>query len=155
MSHDGHNVHNALAVKFKEKYQSGFSSAELSNEECETLLKTITLTYSRITLILDALDECEERSRLWLLNSFDRLVCVCSGLKIFISSRRNDDIKRRLRDKINFGIDATNNSNNIKVFVLSKLNEGEEERGQPFSDGLRNKIVQTLFEKSRGMCVFY
>jgi hypothetical protein len=107
--------------------------------------------YRRTTIVLDALDECDEESRLNLIKIFDRLTNDISNLKIFISSRRDDDIKRRLELKTNLGVDVTNNQEDIRKFVLAKLEEGQLDRRKPFTDELRTNIVDILFEQSNGM----
>lgn len=103
--------------------------------------------YKRTTFIIDALDECERSSRIELIDALNRLVKEVSGLKVLISSRRDDDLRRKLQDGAKLEIDATKNQDDIQKFVLTKLNE----RHKPFSTELQNDIINTLHEKSHGM----
>ena len=151
ISSDSAQLHSALAEKYEEKYRSGFSSVHLSNEEAERLLQIQMKCYRRTTLIVDALDECDRSSRVLLIAALYRLVNDIPNLRIIISSRPDDDIKRKLEDKGKLEIDATKNQEDIKKFVLAKLDEDALERPIPFSDQLRNDIIDILFKKSDGM----
>ena len=144
-------LHSALTEKYAEKYRSGFSSAHFSNEEAENLLQILMKANKRTTLIIDALDECDKSSRVVLIETLNRLVNGIPNLKILISSRWDDDIKRKLKEKAKLEVDATKNQEDIKKFVLAKLDEDAADRPIPFTDQLRRDIVEILFEKSDGM----
>lgn len=132
-------VQEALVRKYEEKRQSGFSSAVLSRDESKNLLRELVQSHQRTTLIIDALYECSEDDTVDLIQIFDQLVKDTTNLKILISSRRNHDIKKRLETKINLGIEATDNAEDIREFVGVRLREGEERRLKPFSEPLRKK----------------
>lgn len=86
-----------------------------------------------------------------LIETLNRLVNGIPNLKILISSRWDDDIKRKLKEKAKLEVDATKNQEDIKKFVLAKLDEDAADRPIPFTDQLRRDIVEILFEKSDGM----
>jgi Cdc6-like AAA superfamily ATPase len=151
LHHDKGRLHGSLVEKYQEKYRSGFASAHLSDEEAKDLLSRMAQSYQRTILVVDALDECEETSRLKLITIFNQLIEEVSQIKILISSRRDVDIKRKLETKTNLEIDATKNEEDIKKFVLARLDEDAADRAIPFSDSLRGEIVDTLFKKSLGM----
>ena len=67
-------------------------------KECEQQLLEAVNLYPRTTLVLDALDECDERSRIKFMQTIDFLVNESErALKVFISSRPDGDIKHRYR----------------------------------------------------------
>jgi hypothetical protein len=70
-------------------------------------------------------------------------------VKIFISSRPDGDIKERLRDRANIGINATDNQDDISRFVNSEITKHRRWRTMPAQ--LQTQIVETLQEKSQGM----
>lgn len=77
-------------------------------------------------------------------------------VKVLISSRRNEDIKARLQDKANIGIEATDNENDICTFVLARIASKADDLGMgpviPLA--LQAKMVETFQAKSNGMCVY-
>jgi hypothetical protein len=108
-------------------------------------------TYSRTTLVLDALDETYKQPRAELIDIFGYLINESPQLKIFISSRRDDDIKRQLAKGANVGIEATDNGNDIGKFVMDQIDQAQKRRRNPISPGLRQDIIQVLLDKSQGM----
>jgi hypothetical protein len=77
---------------------------------------------SQTTFILDALDECNEKTE--LVDAIHRLVNTSSRIKVLIASRREEDIKYRMGRKANIGMSATNNHDDISTF-LSGVIEGD------------------------------
>ena len=151
ISRDEQAIQDALVEIYKKKQRSGFASAQLTYEEAESLLSKLMQAYSRTTLVLDALDECREGSRLALIDTFRRLIELSSQLKILISSRRDQDIKLQLEMEASVGIEATDSQDDISKFVLARIGEDQERRRRPLSDTLRQEIVETLLDKSQGM----
>ncbi len=149
-------IHDALFRSYNLKRQTGFGSNKLSFEESEELLQELIrsfASYQRTTLILDAMDECDERVRLELIDVFNRLVETCDDLKILISSRENTDIQRQLQKEVNIGIQATDNHDDIYKFVMSTIALSRVERPKPLPKDLQEEITTTILDKSKGMCV--
>jgi Cdc6-like AAA superfamily ATPase len=151
MSRDQDAIQHCLAQLYEQKHREGFSSNKMSFEECETLLIRLIQAYTRSFLILDALDECDQQLRGDLIEVFNRLVNTSKGLKIFISSRRDADLKHQLEKKSNVGIEATDNQKDISTFVAETIKRNQEVRRIPIPKGLQDRIVETLLEKSGGM----
>ncbi|KAI0402123.1 hypothetical protein F4802DRAFT_577281 [Xylaria palmicola] len=118
----------------------------------EYLIKLLNL-YPRTTLILDALDECKPEERTNLLDFFDSIPSTSSKpVRIFISSRPEGDIRQRLSHLPNIEIQATDNESDIAKFVTQSIEKNGRwrdtlQRNQP----LKDEIVQTLLDQSRGM----
>lgn len=151
ISQDKQAIRDVVLQMYKEKQGTGFASTHLTYKEAEGLLPKLMRPYSQTTLVIDALDECHEESRLKLIATFDRLIEDLPQLKIFISSRRDGDIKHQLHKKANLGIEATDNQNDIAKFVHDTIETNQQQRRLPISDDLRKQIVETLLHKSRGM----
>ena len=118
--------------------------------DCKSLLLDLVNTYPRTTLVLDALDECEKHKRLELIAILDHVLAeALNPVKIFISSRPDGDIKERLRDRANIGINASDNQDDISRFVNSEITKHRKWRKMPAQ--LQTQIVETLQEKSQGM----
>lgn len=150
-SPDSLDIQDVLVEIYTAKRQSGFSSNQLTDSEAESLLQELMQAYSKTILVLDALDECNEKTRSALIEVFDRLTKTNPTLKLFISSRRDDDIQYRLHKEANLGIEATDNEEDIRNFVRTRLEEDQKRRRKPLSDGLQKEITKVLFSKSAGM----
>lgn len=146
-------IQQALVDAYKENQRKGAASMKLSLEESESLVLALTKAYSETILILDALDETDVEDREDLMETIDRLVSQSANLKVLISSRRDNDIKRRLKLKANLSVEATDNRDDISKFVQEKIEDAQQgrHRNKPISEGLRDEIVTNLLEKSEGM----
>jgi Cdc6-like AAA superfamily ATPase len=151
ISRDEQAVQASLADIYKAKQRTGFASARLTSEEAESLLPKLMQAYTRTTLVLDALDECHEDSRSSLIEAFSRLIQMSLQVRILVSSRRDQDIKLQLEKEANVGIEATDNHDDIRKYVLARIDEDRQRRRIPLSDKLREQIVQSLLDKSQGM----
>lgn len=140
-----------LVRLYKEREANAFTSVDLTFDESEDLLIKLFQLYSHTTLVLDALDECSEGLRTRLIQTFERLNTSSTNLKIFIASRRDDDIKLQLEKKANFGISARDNEGDIGKFVAEAIARDRPNRRTPLSDDLQDNIIQVLLEKSDGM----
>ncbi|KAJ5857483.1 hypothetical protein N7455_008377 [Penicillium solitum] len=146
-------IQQALVDAYKENQRKGAASIKPGLEESESLVLALTKAYSETILILDALDETDVEDREDLMDTIDRLVSQSANLKVLISSRRDNDIKRRLKLKANLSVEATDNRDDISKFVREKIEDAQQgrHRNKPISEGLRDEIVRTLLEKSEGM----
>jgi Cdc6-like AAA superfamily ATPase len=63
-----------LLSLYEEKERTGLASNIISIEESESLLKDLSQMYPQTTLILDAMDECDQACRSTLLKVFSSLV---------------------------------------------------------------------------------
>ncbi|RWA04068.1 hypothetical protein EKO27_g11040 [Xylaria grammica] len=118
----------------------------------EYLIKLIKL-YPGTVLVLDALDECGPEERTSLLDFFDSIPSQTSKpVRIFLSSRPEGDIRQRLIHIPSIEIQATDNEHDIAKFVTQNIEKHGRwsdtlKRNQP----LKNKIVNTLLDQSKGM----
>ncbi|KAJ3519472.1 hypothetical protein NM208_g14114 [Fusarium decemcellulare] len=95
--------------------------AVLDISTCKDLVVQFLEDYSRTTIILDALDECEKEMRSELMNVFDQLAREGNRLRIFLSSRTDDDIRQHFRSRPIIEIQATDNHCDISTFVHERL----------------------------------
>ncbi|KAJ9359811.1 hypothetical protein DTO280E4_4489 [Paecilomyces variotii] len=151
ISNDKKAIHQAFINSYDKRWQTGFSSRDPSLDECEKLITDLASTYPKVTFVLDALDETETRSRKRLFDFFNYLIEHVINAKIFISSRRDGDIKRQLERKANISIEATDNHDDIAKFVAERISENEKDRQYPISESLKSEIIDTLLHKSHGM----
>ncbi|KAH6983522.1 hypothetical protein BKA56DRAFT_549075 [Ilyonectria sp. MPI-CAGE-AT-0026] len=117
---------------------------------CEDELLESINGYSKTTLILDALDECEQESRWDLVSAMERLMSKAKKtLKIFIASRPDAETRDLFTSHPNIEIQARDNQADIEKFVIAEINKGGRQRR--ISPRLRQKIVNVILESSHGM----
>ena len=140
---------------YAEKEKPGFASSNLTFQQSCALIRELVAMYTKATLVLDALDECERATRHFLINEIDNLVSGSTScvIKVFISSRPDRDIKHRFQVGPNVCISATDNREDIRKFIVNTIDNSrqywlEVVTGAP---GLREEIVNTLHEKADGM----
>ena len=107
------------------------------------------------TIIIDALDECEQFLRLELLDALKEILQASSGLvKILVSSREVGDIVYQLEGCLNLEILASKNQADIVRFVdrgVDDLVKNRQLLSGKISDELRHEIKQVLCEKAGSM----
>lgn len=127
--------------------------APLSLKESKKLIqRLIQDEYSSVTIVIDALDECNSKKRGDLFRFLgDLLKLPGTIVKIFVSSRNEPDIFEVFGDSDNLYIDASNNAEDIRNFVEQEV----ETRllGGKAEDGLKELVKRKLCEKAQGMYV--
>ncbi|KAL0632096.1 hypothetical protein Q9L58_009028 [Maublancomyces gigas] len=148
-------LQTAVLSTYNAKKEAGFSSNSLEFQESLNIIISLTSIYSETYIVIDALDECDPLKRRRFLASLETIIKSSSGLvKIFVSSRDDDDIVRRLHGVPNLWIEAKDNRNDIQRFVEREISrcitQGDLLNGV-VEDEMRTRIIKTLIEKSHGM----
>lgn len=118
------------------------------------LVKSMDL-FSRITIVLDALDECNEDDREGLVKTLTSLTGNSSRpLRIFISSRPDEQIREAVYDQASLEVSMEANHDDIAKFILGEINSPDKNKQwKRIKKNLRDEVVSTLIEKSQGMLV--
>jgi hypothetical protein len=144
--------------KYMERESSGFAFGALSIEESRTLIIQLIEYYPLTTIIIDALDECDPRTRLELLEVLESILQDSSQLvKIFLSSRDDQDIVWQLKDYPNLEISSDRNKDDIEAFVNTETDRLVAKKRLLYNtsakEDLRQLIKDKLIAESRGMWV--
>jgi hypothetical protein len=152
----GHSLLKPAVDMYKLEESQAFSSGKLSLDETRDLIIRLVDEYPLATIVLDALDECDPGRRADLLDVLEHVLQDASSLvKIFISSRTDQDIVLRLESYPSLEIDPERNHVDIRRFVetetktliqrkrLLKLSQKQET--------MRDIIITELSEQARGM----
>ena len=140
-----------LRTRLRELYREmKEKGSDLTFAVCkEQLLESVNL-YSRTTLVLDALDECEPNSRAELMKTLETLLYdPRQSVKVFVSSRPDRDIRARFIDRPNLEIQATYNENDIRKYVNEEIIKHQSWKYMP--QLLKGDIVQVLLDHSEVM----
>lgn len=141
---------SAMVNTYKREKSQGRQRAYLGLKECQNLIMDLLNEYTHVTILLDALDECENKSRLGLFAFLAKLRCYPkTTVKILISSRSEPDVYECFGGVNNFSINAADNADDIQRYVKHEIQNrllfGKAKKI------LRDKVENTLNNKSHGM----
>lgn len=141
---------------YKRKELEGFASGCLGLDESCALIIQLIKQYPVTTIILDALDECDPKKRPDMLKALERILRESSSLvKIFVSSRNDQNIVFRLRSYPNLEVNSCRNSDDIKAFVTKQterlINDQELLRYSKSQTEMKGLIVERVVEGAHGM----
>ncbi|KAF7175044.1 hypothetical protein CNMCM7691_005512 [Aspergillus felis] len=113
------------------------------------ILESLNL-YSKTTLVLDALDECDPESREELIDALKSLLLESKNtVKVFISSRPDPDIQSQLDGCTSVSIQASDNQTDIQNFLEKELEKLA--RTTACIRRLKTTIVDKLLARCQGM----
>ena len=142
-----------------EKYRSqgeGFSSNGLDLDDSRDLIIRLIEDYSMTTIVVDALDECDPLMRQSLLDAFEHILKESLGLvKIFVSSRNDQDIVCTLREYPNMDISSDKNTTDIGAYVKTEtmklVRKGQLLRNSRAKDKMAASIIEQISYGADGM----
>lgn len=145
-----------VVAKYQQKEAQGFASGPLDIDESCALIIQLAERYSMIILLIDALDECDPGKRDNLLDSLEKILQESSGLiKIFISSRDDQDIVFTLKDYPNLEIASDRNRDDVARFVRAEVQKlvkkGKLLRYSHAKKELTELIIEEVIEGAAGM----
>lgn len=132
----------------------------LSEETCLTaIVEVIQTCPDTVTLVLDALDECEVELRTSLLAALQHLISNSKRnsegvLKVFITSRRERDIVDTLEAQTQESVFAVSmqNEQDISDFIKQQIERDFKLKRFPiWFIGSKDKLIEQLIAKSQGM----
>ncbi|KAK2468826.1 hypothetical protein H9L39_19588 [Fusarium oxysporum f. sp. albedinis] len=136
--------------------EEGFAAESLRLHETCTLIMRLSENYPILTIILDALDECNPATRENLVSTMEHILKESPCLvKIFVSSRDDQDIVYRLRHYPNLELSSHKNSSDIAKFVESEtcslMSSGKLLRYSSAQQELKQGIIQRVASDAHGM----
>ncbi|KAH7180020.1 uncharacterized protein B0J16DRAFT_403447 [Fusarium flagelliforme] len=146
------HIHQALV----DLYKSGENiQHDLTLLECEDTLMEIINSYPRVTLVLDALDECTTETRRELARLFQSFIKESNGLlKVFIASRKERDIEKYFQpyqgQQLLVSISTSDNAGDIEKFITHQIHVYSDE-WESIEEDTKLLVKKTLVEKSDGM----
>lgn len=146
-----------LVTLYQERENEGFKCGRLKLDESKELIVKLTESFEQTVISIDALDECEKNTRDKLLHALQHILVESRGrVKIFVTSRDDDDIVLHLADLPNVYIRSSDNSSDINSFIRTEIErciwEKKILRGS-ITPGLRELIISTLIDGAHGMYV--
>lgn len=114
-------------------------------------LRDLLQGYDRVFLVLDALDECTDRSE--LLSAVTKISAWQLGIRILVTSRIETEIGEYLNriGKEKIGIQSALVDSDIRAYVQERLSNDWKLRRWKNHSEIRNEIENTLTENAGGM----
>ncbi|KAL7802862.1 ankyrin repeat-containing domain protein [Trichoderma afarasin] len=116
-----------------------------SLDEITVTLHSMAAAYSRTFIVIDALDECQDLSRVRLLDEIFNLQAK-TGANIFATSRINDSIRRRFDRSATLEISA--DERDVLAYLDGQMSL---RRSDIINDGIREKIRAGVLKAAGGM----
>ena len=147
----------AIAKLYKRRLdiraREGFDMAKMDIEECVQSLLLLART-NPMTIIIDALDECNPQRRYKLITSLERIVQGADNIvKVLVSSRRDGDLVKRLSKHQGLGMTERHTADDICKFVKHKITCCITEKrllSGEISQEASDLVIRTLKEKAQG-----
>ena len=118
-------IHSAVVNDYERREAEakieGFDVTRLSLQDCIRVVLNITGP-DPATIVLDAIDEVQPKSRYELVKGLQQIIRDSgSVVKIFVTSRDDDQVLSLLTNAIMLRIDAENNRTDIESFVRDQV----------------------------------
>ena len=134
-----------LIAQLFERHQRHQTRPSLN--ELSTLFRHISTTYSDIHIIIDALDECNSRSRRTLLREiFSAQELPGVNIRVLVTSRPNGDIQQLFNGFPSLEIYARDDD--VRIYVGERISELNS---VIVNDDIRDNIMETVVSEARGM----
>ncbi|KAL9076264.1 MAG: hypothetical protein Q9157_003711, partial [Trypethelium eluteriae] len=144
-----HIINEALVTRYErleaEAKLDGLDMIRMTTKECLDVILEIT-TFNALVIVVDAVDQIEEKSRYELLFAL-RELCTrsVSVIKVFLTSRDNQDVFNLLLDARKFRITKDDSREDIELFarhqVTQSITQGKLLRGNPSTELVESLLV--------------
>jgi hypothetical protein len=113
-------------------------------------LECLSVSNRKVTVLIDALDECRERPV--LLQALEEILTKRAKARVFLTSRKEFDIEKALSSLPQIHLDGNNMAADIKSFVESQVSSLIRDRKIRIRDPvLGREIQEALCAKADGM----
>jgi hypothetical protein len=145
-----------IITAYMKKEAEGFASGTLQIHESCALIVQLVEYYPLTTIVIDALDECDPERRADLLEALEAILRDSSHLvKIFVSSRGDQDIVCHLQGYPNLEIASDRNMDDIVLFVRAEtqnlITKRKLLRFSSNKEELKEVIINQVTSGSGGM----
>lgn len=138
-------------IKLKELCdQCRESGSDLDLQKCQEQIQESSEIYERTTIVIDALDECDQDSRYELIDALEYLTTQISRpVKVYISSRPNPQILNQFGKTPDVEINASLNTGDIQRYLEAELTKVSKRA--PVFRRMKEEIIDELLRRCDGM----
>lgn len=127
----------------------------LGIQQCVSLIVELVDLNLQTTIVIDGLDECINHTRHDLFRALRTIVKTSSTLvKIFLSSRNDDDVELEFKRVPTISIDERDNAADIELYVRTEVDRCITERlllKGKMDNVLKELVISSLIERAGGM----
>lgn len=143
-------------AEYTKREREAFAHKSLRLQESRDLILQLAKHYPVVTIIVDALDECNPPTLSKLLNAMESILKGSSSLvKILVTSRDDKEIVYKLQAYPNLELSSNRNSGDIARFVESETDSMVESgallRYSTSREELRQRIIKEVTNGAHGM----
>lgn len=135
------------------------NNMSLNLKTSEVSFTTALSRFEKVFIVVDALDECSEEERKSVIMLFTRqLRLTGTQVKVFLTSRPENDLRQLLLDNNSHQIDANDTAKDIMPFVKAAVDDLIKSKallGGNVSSALRYDLVRAITSQADGMYVPY
>lgn len=142
-----------VLLEYTKREEGGRLCGEIHPKESKDLIIAMSAGFPQTTIIVDALDECDEETREILFLILKQIVTSTKRVRIFVTSRNHEDIQRMLGNFPSHYLDATDNTLDIKTYIQSEVDHYSSRCALLRDDELRDEVVAALEKGADGMYV--
>lgn len=144
-----------LAI-YEKRQKAGDLSNHLSIHESKDLLVELCTGFPHSTLIVDALDECDAKTRGHLFDVLQHVVSEsrATRVKAFVTSRDDEDLRKKFSGSPHVYIQERDNSGDINTYIAVEIEDCIVKKkllDGVISSEFRDRIIRTLETGARGM----
>ena len=127
-----------------------------SPQDCVKLLGAVLQAVPQSFIVIDGIDECEQKERRAILKFFVSIINNCEPGKIrgFFISQELNDIKAALHNPETLRLNEDHSKLDIKNYAIKRASDIQENKFKLMPDEDRDRIVQLVCEGSDGMFLF-
>lgn len=145
----------SIVQKYERKGQ-GFRSSGLQLEESRDIILELVEQHPVTTIVIDALDEIDTDKRFASLQVLEDILLEAAGLvKVFVSSRDDQDIVSTLREYPNLDLASDKNQSDIELFVRTEterlISKRRLLRYSNCRDNLNSLVIERVSKGADGM----
>ena len=151
----GRPVMGAVSAIYRDREEDGFADGALTIAESVDLIINLAEHHQTVIIVIDAFDECEAMLRPDFIAALEKVLHQSLALiKIFITSRNNIDIVRRMDAYPDISIMESDTAEDLKRFVEADVERVIRERrllDGDVSGDLKEFVIRTLSTGAQGM----
>ena len=149
---DGHRIREPLLCTYRKAKSEGLEERLTLEEAVDFIIELAE--ENPATIVIDALDECDHKTRRDLLEGLRNIVEKSDNvMKIFVSSRDEPDINCILSAHPNLAIDASQNTADIERYAKEEIDNSIRDKRLLLGNipqDLKLEILSTLIGKAGG-----